>query len=167
LTGCTWQIWLGGLLGGQQAWRSGTGAQKGGEGWNRTPPTRKVNLVCYADDFIITGDSKELLENEVRPLVEQFLKVRGLTLSPEKTRVTHIEEGFDFLGQHLRKTANKVGFADQGYFDKQFKRTFGCPRVMKQAATRWSMRQWAGGQGAHGQDHRPAGQGGVVQSAHR
>jgi RNA-directed DNA polymerase len=63
----------------------------------------KVNLVRYADDFIITGDSKELLENEVRPLVEQFLKERGLTLSPDKTRITHINEGFDFLGQNLRK----------------------------------------------------------------
>ncbi len=63
----------------------------------------KVNLIRYADDFIITGRSKELLENEVRPLVERFLKERGLTLSPDKTRITHIEQGFDFLGQHYRK----------------------------------------------------------------
>lgn len=28
---------------------------------------------------------------------------RGLTLSPEKTHIIHIDEGFDFLGQHLRK----------------------------------------------------------------
>ena len=63
----------------------------------------KVNLVRYADDFIITGSSKELLENEVRPLVEAFLRERGLTLSPEKTTITHISEGFDFLGQNLRK----------------------------------------------------------------
>ncbi len=63
----------------------------------------KVNLVRYADDFIITGDSKETLENEVRPLVERFLNERGLLLSPEKTKITHISEGFDFLGQHLRK----------------------------------------------------------------
>ena len=48
-------------------------------------PSLKVNLVRYADDFIITGASKELLENEVRPLVEQFLRERGLELSPEKT----------------------------------------------------------------------------------
>ena len=53
----------------------------------------KVNLVRYADDFIITGGSKELLENEVRPLVEQFLHERGLQLSPDKTRITHIERG--------------------------------------------------------------------------
>ena len=49
-------------------------------------PYHKVNLIRYADDFIITGDSKEQLENEARPLVEQFLKERGLVLSPEKKR---------------------------------------------------------------------------------
>ena len=69
---------------------------------------RKVNLVRYADDFIITGASKEQLENEVRPLVSQFLAIRGLTLSTEKTKVTHIEEGFDFLGFNLRKYKGKL-----------------------------------------------------------
>ena len=68
----------------------------------------KVNLVRYADDFIITGATKELLENEVRPLVEQFLRDRGLQLSPEKTCVTHIEQGFDFLGMHVRKYGGKL-----------------------------------------------------------
>jgi RNA-directed DNA polymerase len=68
----------------------------------------KVNLVRYADDFIITGSTKELLETEVWPLVEQFLSDRGLRLSPEKTRITHISQGFDFLGQHLRKFDGKL-----------------------------------------------------------
>jgi RNA-directed DNA polymerase len=68
----------------------------------------KVNLVRYADDFIITGSSYELLEQEVKPLVEQFLRQRGLELSPEKTRMTHIEDGFDFLGQQVRKYAGKL-----------------------------------------------------------
>jgi RNA-directed DNA polymerase len=63
----------------------------------------KINLIRYADDFIITGATKDILENEVRPLVEQFLGERGLQLSPEKTCITHIDQGFDFLGQHLRK----------------------------------------------------------------
>lgn len=67
-----------------------------------------VRLVKYADDFIITGNSKELLENKVKPSVEQFLSVRGLTLSKEKTRITHIEEGFDFLGFNLRKYNEKL-----------------------------------------------------------
>jgi len=68
----------------------------------------KVNLVRYADDFIITGSSSERLEQEVKPLVEQFLRQRGLELSPEKTRMTHIEDGFDFLGQQVRKYAGKL-----------------------------------------------------------
>jgi RNA-directed DNA polymerase len=68
----------------------------------------KVNLVRFADDFIITGSSYELLAQEIKPLVEQFLRERGLELSPEKTRITHIEDGFDFLGQHVRKYTGKL-----------------------------------------------------------
>jgi RNA-directed DNA polymerase len=63
----------------------------------------RVRLVRYADDFIITGTSKELLEKEVKPCVEAFLAERGLQLSQEKTQITHISEGFDFLGQNVRK----------------------------------------------------------------
>ena len=63
----------------------------------------KVHLVRYADDFIITGNSRFLLEHRVKPLVEQFLKERSLELSHEKTRITHINDGFDFLGQTIRR----------------------------------------------------------------
>ncbi len=63
----------------------------------------KVNMIRYADDFVITGSSKELLEREITPLVEHFLRERGLELSQEKTVITHIEDGFDFLGQNVRK----------------------------------------------------------------
>ena len=68
----------------------------------------KVHLCRYADDFVITGDSKQLLENEVKPLVVKFLQQRGLILSPEKTKITHIEEGFDFLGWNIRKYGEKL-----------------------------------------------------------
>lgn len=71
-------------------------------------PNSKVNFVRYADDFIITGKSKELLEDKVKPLVEDFLSKRGLQLSQEKTKITHIEEGFDFLGQNIRKYGGKL-----------------------------------------------------------
>src|ERR1022692_2676691 len=63
----------------------------------------RVRVVRYADDFIITGSSKKLLEEQVKPCVEAFLAERGLQLSPEKTRITHLSEGFDFLGQNVRK----------------------------------------------------------------
>lgn len=66
----------------------------------------KVNMIRYADDFIITGESKELLEKEVKPMVVEFLAARGLKLSERKTKITHIEEGFDFLGWNFRKYDN-------------------------------------------------------------
>lgn len=62
-----------------------------------------VNFVRYADDFIITAKNREILENGVKPLVCEFLQARGLTLSEEKTKITHIDEGFDFLGFNIRK----------------------------------------------------------------
>ena len=68
----------------------------------------KVNFIRLADDFVITGATKELLEDEVKPLVEAFLKERGLQLSPEKTVITHIADGFDFLGQNIRKYNGKL-----------------------------------------------------------
>ena len=65
-----------------------------------------VNLIRYADDFVITGKTKELLEGEIKPLVEQFLRERGLELSPTKTVVTNVTQGFDFLGQNVRRYPN-------------------------------------------------------------
>ena len=63
----------------------------------------KVHLVRYADDFVITGTSRELLCDQVQPLVAHFLQERGLELSHEKTQITHVEAGFDFLGQNVRR----------------------------------------------------------------
>jgi len=67
----------------------------------------KVNLVRYADDFIITANSKEIAE-ELKILVSEFLKNRGLELSDEKTTVAHIDNGFDFLGWTFRKFKGKL-----------------------------------------------------------
>jgi RNA-directed DNA polymerase len=66
-----------------------------------------VNLVRFADDFVITGRTKEILEKEVKPLITTYLKERGLQLSESKTRITHINDGFDFLGTHIRKYNGK------------------------------------------------------------
>jgi RNA-directed DNA polymerase len=69
---------------------------------------RKVNMIRYADDFIITGPSRELLEEQVKPALQKFLAERGLTLSESKTRITQIDEGFNFLGQNIRKYRGKL-----------------------------------------------------------
>lgn len=68
----------------------------------------KVHMVRYADDFIVTGVSQEILENDIKPSIVKFLAERGLTLSEEKTAITHIDHGFDFLGFNLRKYRGKM-----------------------------------------------------------
>lgn len=68
----------------------------------------KLNFVRYADDFIITGESPEFLRDKVLPIVKEFLTERGLQLSEEKTVITHIEDGFDFLGKDIRKYNGKL-----------------------------------------------------------
>ena len=68
----------------------------------------QVNFIRYADDFIVTARTKETLEQIVKPAVTAFLAERGLELSEQKTTITHIEAGFNFLGQNVRKYKNKL-----------------------------------------------------------
>ena len=68
----------------------------------------KLHLIRFADDFVVTGSSKELLKDDIEPGVVDFLAERGLNLSAEKTRLTDVEEGFDFLGQNVRKYGGKL-----------------------------------------------------------
>jgi len=74
--------------------------------FNRNIASRtQVNYIRYADDFIVTAKTKEIAE-EVKYLIQDFLKDRGLELSKEKTLITNIEDGFDFLGWNFRKYKN-------------------------------------------------------------
>ena len=68
----------------------------------------KVNVVRYADDFIITAATREILVGQVIPAVKAFLAERGLRLSEEKSRIVHIRDGFEFLGADLRKYGQKL-----------------------------------------------------------
>lgn len=67
----------------------------------------KVNFIRYADDFIVTANSREIAE-EVNELIKGFLKERGLELSEEKTLITHINDGFDLLGWNFKKYKGKL-----------------------------------------------------------
>jgi RNA-directed DNA polymerase len=67
----------------------------------------KVNYTRYADDFIVSADSMEIL-TDIKDIITQHLTERGLTLSEEKTLVTNIDNGFDFLGWNFRKYNGKL-----------------------------------------------------------
>ncbi len=68
----------------------------------------KINFVRYADDFIVTGSTREVLVDKIKPAIETFLKERGLELSQEKSKITNVNEGFDFLGFNVRKYNGKL-----------------------------------------------------------
>lgn len=75
---------------------------------SRTSGRPKVHVIRYADDFVITARSREMLEAKLIPAVEHFLAERDLRLSAEKSQITHIEAGFDFLGANVRKYNGKL-----------------------------------------------------------
>jgi RNA-directed DNA polymerase len=68
-----------------------------------------INYVRWADDFIVTAKSREVLAEVVLPRINAFLAKRGVRLSAEKTVITPLAEGFDFLGQTLRKHERRNG----------------------------------------------------------
>jgi len=67
----------------------------------------KINLVRYADDFVVIHEDKEVIEESER-FIGIWLKTRGLTLSQKKTKIVHSTEGFDFLGHHIRHYENRI-----------------------------------------------------------
>jgi RNA-directed DNA polymerase len=68
----------------------------------------KINVISYADDFIVTAATREILEDRILPILHTTLKEVGLELSMEKTKITKIEDGFNFLGFHFRKYNGKL-----------------------------------------------------------
>ena len=70
-------------------------------------PGKKVHLIRFADDFLVTAESQEEA-GRCKEVIIDFLKERGLELSEEKTRIVHIDDGFDFLGWEFRKFKGKL-----------------------------------------------------------
>lgn len=75
------------------------GVRRSRQGWIQDS---KRTVVRYADDFVILCESKEDA-HESQKVITDWLKERGLELSPEKTRVVHLDEGFNFLGFNVRR----------------------------------------------------------------
>lgn len=64
-----------------------------------------LHYIRYADDFVVIGEDKDVLNKSIE-IIKTFLSERGLHLSKEKTHITHINEGFDFLGWHIKSNDN-------------------------------------------------------------
>ncbi len=62
--------------------------------------------VRYADDLIVCASTRELIE-AAQSTIQEWLCPRGLVLHPEKTRIVHVNDGFNFLGFSVRKYEGK------------------------------------------------------------
>ncbi len=77
------------------------GIQWSSHGDGRTNRTDRA-LIRYADDFVVLCRTREDAETTIG-ILRDWLILRGLTLSEEKTRIVHLTQGFDFLGFHVRR----------------------------------------------------------------
>lgn len=64
------------------------------------------HLTNYADDFVIASQTREAAE-AIIPRLTEWLEPRGLKLNPDKTRIVHIDQGFNFLGATIRRYKRK------------------------------------------------------------
>jgi len=101
-------------LRGIKGWKTKVGRTKVQDATNKkTGKTYKcrgnlhLEIIRYADDFVVIHEDKEVIE-ESKKYVEQWLEVRGLTLSEEKTKVVPSTEGFNFLGNHIKHYENRI-----------------------------------------------------------
>ncbi|MFJ2630001.1 group II intron reverse transcriptase/maturase [Streptomyces sp. NPDC087532] len=76
------------------------------ESWSAAGKRAPV-LVRYADDFVALCATKEQVE-DVKSRLEEWFRPRGLAFNEEKTKVVHLEEGFDFLGFNVRRYRDKM-----------------------------------------------------------
>lgn len=74
--------------------------------WKVTKKVERYGYCRYADDFVITAETREDLE-AIIPEVEAWLTQRGLRLNEDKTNIRHLSEGFNFLGFNLRERGSK------------------------------------------------------------
>jgi RNA-directed DNA polymerase len=103
-------------------------------------PRMKVHLIRYADDCIITAPTREIAEH-IKRIIQEFLIERGLELSVNKTLITHIDEGFDFLGWHFKKYNGVLLIKPS---KKSIQRVIEKIRNVMQKAKAWPQKQLIG-----------------------
>jgi RNA-directed DNA polymerase len=71
--------------------------------WRRHKGQGTWRLIRYADDFVVMVAGSQAVAEALRVVVEAVLAPLGLRLAASKTRVVHLDEGFDFLGFHIQR----------------------------------------------------------------
>jgi RNA-directed DNA polymerase len=80
------------------------GVRRNKHGWTQYA---KRAVIRYADDFVVFCQTYEDAQKVIEELTT-WLAERGLELSKEKTRIVHLDEGFDFLGFNIRRYPTSI-----------------------------------------------------------
>lgn len=98
-------------------------------------------LVRYCDDFVVMVCGQRHHAEALREEVADVLATLGLRLSPDKTRVVHIDEGFDFLGQNIRRQ-RKRGTSKYYVYTRPSKKAIQTIKDKVNAKTYRSTQNW-------------------------
>ena len=102
-------------------------------GWERVRRRRRgqanYRLVRYADDFLVLVSGSREHAEVLRDAVAAVLAPMGLRLSAFKTMITHIDEGFDFLGWRIQRHRQKGG-------DRCYVYTYPSKKALKAVAVK-------------------------------
>jgi RNA-directed DNA polymerase len=112
-----------------------------GAAWRRTAHRKRggatYRIVRYADDFVIMVNGSRAHAEALREEVSQVIAPLGLRLAEAKSRVCHIDEGFDFLGFHIQRRT-KRGTAHKAVYTYPSKKSLNAVTGKVRAMTRRS-----------------------------
>jgi RNA-directed DNA polymerase len=115
-----------------------------------------MRLVRYADDFVVMVNGQQADAAALRQEVEDLLAPMGLSLSVEKTRICHIDEGFDFLGWHVQRRQWQGRNGKQAVYTYPSKKALASVMAKVRSLTRRRQASYARRPAARGQS-RAAG----------
>jgi len=114
-----------------------------GPPWTRKKRTRKGlatwRLVRYADDFVVLVKGTRAHAETLCEEAAAVLTPMGLRLSAAKTRITHIDEGFDFLGFHIQRRRRAGTNKRYVYTYPSVRHDAPCDRVEVKGLHRWAV----------------------------
>ena len=139
-------------------WQQEMGTQTGSGQKRRRHGQGNWKLIRYADDLVLMVSGDRHHAEALREEVAAVLAPLGLRLAPEKTRVVHIDEGFDFLGYHIRRM-RKRGTQKHYVYTKPSRKAIQAIKDKVKAKTYRSTRHMEPGRADHQPEPVPGGMG--------
>jgi RNA-directed DNA polymerase len=121
------------------AWQA-VGTTSSARQWHRRKGLATARLVRYADDFVVLVAGTRAHAEALRAEVAAVLAPMGLRLSAAKTKIAHVDEGFDFLGFRIQRHP-KRGSGKRHIYTYPAKQALAAVKAKVRALTRQNRNQ--------------------------